>query len=73
MSQRKISHDCHFRAVLRVEVMYAGWTSWQLFATPETVEEGLGIINAMTAMKPSMELPGEFRLVRTETTVWTVP
>jgi len=56
---------------LRVEVKYAGWSNWQTFAKPPGYEEGAEIVRNMTAMQPSVELRGEFRLVRTEVTVWT--
>jgi hypothetical protein len=56
---------------LRVEVKYFGWATWQTFAKPSDVEEGQEIVCNMTAMQPSLELPGEFRLVKTEITTWT--
>jgi hypothetical protein len=55
---------------LRVEVKYAGWSNWQTFAKPPGYEEGAEIVRNMTSMLPSLELSGEFRLVRTEVTTW---
>ena len=64
-----LDRDCS--CDLRVEVKYAGWSSWQTFAKPPSIEEGQEIVRNMTAMLPSLELSGEFRLVRTEVTTWT--
>ncbi len=66
-----VSLDRNYSCDLCVEVKQAGWSTWKTFAKPATIEEGQEIVYHMTAMVPALELPGEYRLVRTETTIWS--